>query len=89
MVKNIVKPNKLIGLSTRELQSTFEEVVKKNINRGNSPHCAFVVGGFPKGHFSDNITMLVTRLYSIGKFRLEAHVVIARILYECEKALSH
>ena len=88
LVKDIVKPDKLIGLSTIGIQSTFEEVVKKNVNGGNS-HCAFVVGGFPKGHFSDNTTMLFNRLYSVGKFRLEAHVVIARILYECEKALSH
>lgn len=86
LIKNIVKPDKVIGLSRAGIQSTFEEVVSNNINSGNS-HCAFTIGGFPKGHFSDNTTMLFDRLYSIGKFRLEAHVVIARILYECEKVL--
>jgi rRNA small subunit pseudouridine methyltransferase Nep1 len=88
LIKNIVKPNKLIGLSTLGAQYTFEEVVSKNIAQNNNPHCAFVIGGFPKGHFSDNISKLFTCLCSIGKSGLEAHVVIARILYECEKALS-
>lgn len=86
LIKNIVKPDKVIGLSSAGVQSTFEEVVSNNVNSGNC-HCAFTIGGFPKGHFSDNTTMLFNRLYSIGKFRLEAHVVIARILYECEKVL--
>jgi rRNA small subunit pseudouridine methyltransferase Nep1 len=86
LIKNIVKPDKVIGLSRVGVQSTFEEVVSNNINNGNC-HCAFTIGGFPKGHFSDNTTMLFNRLYSIGKFRLEAHVVIARILYECEKVI--
>jgi rRNA small subunit pseudouridine methyltransferase Nep1 len=86
LIKNIVKPDKVIGLSRAGVQSTFEEVVSNNVNSGNC-HCAFTIGGFPKGHFSDNTTMMFNRLYSIGKFRLEAHVVIARILYECEKVL--
>jgi len=86
LIKNIVKPDKVIGLSRAGVQSTFEEVVSNNVNSGNC-HCAFTIGGFPKGHFSDSTTMLFNRLYSIGKFRLEAHVVIARILYECEKVL--
>ena len=86
LIKNIVKPDKVIGLSRAGVQSTFEEVVSNNVNSGNC-HCAFTIGGFPKGHFSNNTTILFNRLYSIGKFRLEAHVVIARILYECEKVL--
>lgn len=87
LIKNIIKPNKLIGLSTMGVQQTVEEVVSKNIAKNNH-HCAFVIGGFPKGHFSDNISKLFNCLCSIGKSGLEAHVVIARILYECEKALS-
>jgi rRNA small subunit pseudouridine methyltransferase Nep1 len=87
LVKSRIKPDKLIGLSTTGVQSTFEKVVLKSVNGGNS-HCAFVVGGFPKGHFSDNTVTLFNRLYSVAKFRLEAHVVIARILYECEKTFS-
>jgi rRNA small subunit pseudouridine methyltransferase Nep1 len=45
----------------------------------------FVVGGFPKGHFGDDTTALFNCTYSIEGMGLEAHVVVARILYECEK----
>lgn len=87
LIKNIVKPDKLIGLSTTGFQSTAEEVVSKNIDRDNNRHCAFVIGAFPKGHFSDDVSTLFNHSYSIGEFTLEAHVVIARILYECERTL--
>jgi rRNA small subunit pseudouridine methyltransferase Nep1 len=86
VIKNMVKPSKLIGLSTVGIQSTTQSVVAENIS-GESTNCAFVIGGFAKGHFSNNITALLNRLYSIAEYRLEAHVVIARILYECEKIL--
>lgn len=86
VIKKIVKPAKLIGLSTVGVQSTAQAIVAKNISAGNTD-CAFVVGGFAKGHFSNNTTALFNRLYSISEYRLEAHVVIARILYECENSL--
>ena len=85
LVKKVVKPNKLIGLSSRGIQSTAENVVTENIKK--SYHCAFVIGGFPKGHFSESISKLFNHLYSIGEVKLEAHIVISRILYESEKVL--
>ena len=87
LIEDLVKPNKMIGLSSIGIQSTAEEIVSKNIDKNNH-HCAFVIGGFPKGHFSYSTTKLFNCSYSIGELRLEAHVVIARILYECEKILS-
>ena len=41
VIKNIVKPDKLIGLSTMGVQHTVEEVVSKNIAKNNNSHCAF------------------------------------------------
>jgi rRNA pseudouridine-1189 N-methylase Emg1 (Nep1/Mra1 family) len=49
---------------------------------------AFVIGGFPRGHFSESFTKLLSLTYSVSDLALEAHVVIARILYECEKLLE-
>jgi rRNA small subunit pseudouridine methyltransferase Nep1 len=86
VIKKIGKPAKLIGLSTVGIQSTAQAVVAKNIS-AEYTECAFVVGGFAKGHFSNNTTALLHRLYSISEYRLESHVVIARILYECENNL--
>ena len=85
LIKNIVRPDKLIGLSSMGIESTVENVVSKNINNNN--HLAFVIGGFPRGHFSDDTSKLFNCSYSIAKVGLEAHVVIARLLYECERSL--
>ncbi len=74
--------DKVIGLSTVGVKSDAQKVVE--IAR-RFDHCAFVIGGFPKGHFSENVTKHLGPTYSISDLGLEAHVVIARILYECEK----
>jgi rRNA small subunit pseudouridine methyltransferase Nep1 len=81
---NAVKPTRVIGLSTTGVQSNAEKVVTENL----SEDCAFVVGGFPRGHFSESTTRRLNLTYSISDIGLEAHVVIARILYECEKLLE-
>ena len=46
---------------------------------------AIVIGGFQKGHFSDEISGHLDEVYAVDTSPLEAHVVIARILYEYEK----
>jgi rRNA small subunit pseudouridine methyltransferase Nep1 len=86
VIKKVVKPAKLIGLSKVGIQSTAQAIVAKNISEENTD-CAFIVGGFAKGHFSNNTTASLNRLYSISHYSLEAHVVIARLLYECENSL--
>jgi rRNA small subunit pseudouridine methyltransferase Nep1 len=60
--------------------------VEQNVSSENT-NCAFIIGGFARGHFSNDTTAFLKRLYSIADYRLEAHVVIARIIYECEKVL--
>jgi rRNA small subunit pseudouridine methyltransferase Nep1 len=84
---NEVRPDKLIGLSSDGVKSSAEAIVSRNSIKNNN-HIAFVVGGFPKGHFSENTSRVFTCSFSIGELELEAHVVIARILYECEKVLD-
>jgi rRNA small subunit pseudouridine methyltransferase Nep1 len=79
-----IKPDMVIGLSTVGVQSKAQKVAE---NARNVDQCTFVVGGFAKGHFSENVTMGLGPTYSINNIGLEAHVVIARILYECEKLL--
>jgi rRNA small subunit pseudouridine methyltransferase Nep1 len=79
-----IKPDMVIGLSTVGVQSKAQKVAE---NARNVDQCTFVVGGFAKGHFSENVAMGLGPTYSINSIGLEAHVVIARILYECEKLL--
>jgi rRNA small subunit pseudouridine methyltransferase Nep1 len=82
---DIIKPDMVIGLSTVGVQSNAQKVAE---NAQSADHSSLVVGGFAKGHFSENITTSLGPTYSISNIALEAHVVIARILYECEKLLE-
>ena len=79
-----IKPEKVIGLSTTGVQGTAEKAVAENF----SDNCAFVIGGFPRGYFSESTTKLLNLTYSISDMGLEAHVVVARVLYECERLLE-
>ena len=79
-----IKPGRVIGLSTTGVQGTAEKAVAENL----SDDCAFVIGGFPRGHFSESTTKLLNLVYSISDVSLEAHVVVARVLYECERLLE-
>ncbi len=80
-----IKPSITIGLSRLGDKNDFEGV-SKELSKYDRP--AFVVGGFPRGHFSQSIASSFDKLYSCHELPLEAHVVIARIVYEFEKQLK-
>ena len=86
VMQKMVQPATVIGLSTVGVQKTAQSIVEENLTSENT-NCAFVIGGFARGHFSNDTTGILKRLYSIADYGLEAHVVIARIIYECEKIL--
>jgi len=77
-----LKPSKIIGLSTKGQKQSLDSLVSE-IN----PTSCIVIGGFQKGHFSKEIQNQIKSLFSIGDFSFEAHVVIARMLYEYEKTI--
>lgn len=87
LIDNLIKPRQVIGFSTNGIATTLEKVVSGALSL-NPVSCAFVVGGFAKGHFSESTTSKLTGLYSISRIGLEAHVVVARLIYECEKILN-
>lgn len=74
---------KAIGLSEAGVSSTAERVAATFAFQ----ETAFVIGGFPHGYFSEKTSRLFNHAYSINPLSLEAHVVIARVLYECEKRI--
>lgn len=59
----------------------LEDVVKDC--RSSRP--MFIIGGFPKGRFSDRLTNYIDRLYSIHRMGLDSSLVTARLVYEVEK----
>jgi rRNA small subunit pseudouridine methyltransferase Nep1 len=80
-----IAAERVVGLSTTGVRSTAEKVACICADVEN---CAFVVGGFPRGRFAESTTRQLGPVYSISEIGLEAHVVIARLVYECEKLLQ-
>ena len=77
-----INPSKIIGFSTKGKSSSYEKIAAQA-----SDNTCIVIGGFQKGHFSDFVENKITDLYSIGNESFEGHVIIARLLYECEKTI--
>ena len=77
-----IHPTQTIGFSREGVSTTFEAITA-NI----SPDACIVIGGFQKGHFSDQIKNQIDHLYSINNMSLDGHVVVARMIYECEKTI--
>ena len=78
-----INPSKVIGFSTKGVKSTYEKIAKEITD----DDICIVIGGFQKGHFSDSVENKITKLCSVGDESFEGHVIIARMLYECEKTV--
>lgn len=77
-----IKPSKIIGLSSKGEKRSFENTISEI-----PENCCLVVGGFQKGHFSDIVQSRINQLISVDDSSFEAHVVVARMLYEYEKTI--
>jgi rRNA small subunit pseudouridine methyltransferase Nep1 len=77
-----IKPDQVIGLSSEGKKSSYESVAKMCTDE-----TCLVIGGFPKGEFFDSTKKRIDSLLSVDEKPLEAHVVVARTLYEYEKTI--
>ena len=82
LIQKHIRPDVVVGLSTNGVLKNFEHVCNELSQFENS---CVVIGGFPKGHFSPEIESHLEKKYSISNLKLEAHLVISRLLYEFEK----
>ncbi len=80
---DIMRPAHVIALSRLGNPSTPEKIARDY----NDNNIVIVIGGFPKGHFSDTIVKSIDEMLSISKYSLDSHLVSARIVYEFEKVL--
>ncbi|MCS6767397.1 MAG: hypothetical protein RMJ59_00255 [Candidatus Nitrosocaldus sp.] len=80
----MIRPSMVIGLSRSGDMLGAEHVASTIKDASNA---CIVVGGFPKGTFSAHVRERFDRTVAISRYSLEAHVVVARVLYEVEKAL--
>jgi rRNA small subunit pseudouridine methyltransferase Nep1 len=83
LIQKIIRPDLVLGFSVRGTKSKICDILRNNVVDNSKNYC-FVVGGFQRGHFSETVNQTFSNLYSISPYSLESHVVIARILYECE-----
>ena len=72
----------VIGLSTQGRKTSMDEL-SAMIGAARKP--CVVIGGFAQGHFSPKSLEAMDELVRIHDKSLEAHVVVARVLYEVEK----
>lgn len=77
-----IEPSNVYGLSTEGEKSSYEKFA--SIIDDDS---CIVIGGFQKGDFSKILKDKIDKLFQVDSMSLEAHVVISRILYECEKTI--
>ena len=77
-----IKPSKVVGFSSKGQKLSFENSASKL-----TENSCLVIGGFQKGHFSDAVQNRIDQLVSIDDSSFEAHVVVARMLYEYEKTI--
>ena len=77
-----IKPKKTIGLSVCGKTTNCQQVAK-NLNEDS----CLVIGGFQKGHFTNETQKKCDEIFSIDNSALESHIVTSRVLYEYEKTI--
>ncbi len=82
LLREIIKADIVVGLSTTGIYRKLELIATDLLEFSNP---CMVVGGFPKGYFSDGVDSSFNKKYSISNVGLESQVVISRLIYEYEK----
>jgi len=83
LIDKIIRPDLVLGLSVKGTQTKICDILRKHVVDSSKKYC-FVVGGFQRGNFSEAVSGACDSVYSISPYSLESHVVIARVLYDCE-----
>lgn len=87
LIEKIIKPDLVLGLTINGTRTKISDLLRNNAVDISKEYC-FVVGGFQRGHFSEAVSRTFSNIYSISPYSLESHVVIARVLYECENYIT-
>jgi rRNA small subunit pseudouridine methyltransferase Nep1 len=77
-----INPKQTIALSSKGINSSYQKVAEEL-----DDNTCLVVGGFSKGQFFDKNKDFFNKIVSVDKNPLEAHIIISRVLYECEKRI--
>ena len=77
-----IKPTQIIGLTTQGQKTSLDKLVEQI-----EENSCIILGGFQKGHFSNETEKTIDKSFSINDSSLEAHLVASRLAYEYEKTI--
>tara|TARA_Y100000758_G_scaffold300654_1_gene265150 strand:- start:702 stop:1370 length:669 start_codon:yes stop_codon:yes gene_type:complete len=77
-----IKPTQIIGLTTQGQKTSLDKLVEQI-----EENSCIILGGFQKGHFSNETEKIIEESFSINDSSLEAHLVASRLAYEYEKTI--
>ena len=77
-----IKPTRIIGLTTQGQKTSLDKLVEQI-----EENSCIILGGFQKGHFSNETEKIIEKSFSINDSSLEAHLVASRLAYEYEKTI--
>jgi rRNA small subunit pseudouridine methyltransferase Nep1 len=80
-----IRPDFIVTFSRKGTAKTLEKTVSEFVKKKNP---VAVVGGFPHGTLSENVTKLADEVTSIDREMLEAWIVVARVVYEYERQIG-
>lgn len=80
-LKRKIKPTRVLGFSTLG-QPLLMRKVADLAGRLKEPMA--LIGGFPRGHFSDRARPVIEEMYAVDKAPLNAWIVAGRFVYDLE-----
>jgi len=88
LVKSI-EPRRTYCLSLEGVLKDLHEFVAKSSSIDDGLTCLWIIGGFARGHFNEDVKSLANEIISISDRSLPAHVVTARLTYEIERTINN
>jgi len=85
LIKEEIKPTRVLALTKAGKPQTLEDTI---YDLAKTDKTCVLIGGFPKGHFTETTTELADEMVCIDSEMLETWTVVPRTIYEYERALS-
>ncbi len=84
----VVDHDEICCLTSEGILIDLPNFVSAKAGEGKRKSLAWIVGGFARGHFKEEVKTLANDLIAISDRPLAAHVVTARLSYELERSKS-
>ncbi len=85
-IKNNFTEKNTFSLSVNGNKASLETITSKFFNESNE--CAVLIGGFQKGHFSDDILKISSQIFAISDRGYDSWIIINRVLAKFEQNLN-